>query len=238
MKKIYTIGMITMAILASAPLAISQNSDTLSYAENDVRKHYGIYHLAKRYNDPVVARMALYQILVFSPNEKAVLDSLAIEYFQQNNYVSAALVAKDNIEAYKSETALEIGAASLSSLGVKDKALEYYEDLALINNSTGTHYQIAFLQYEMKRYEEAKTTLEILMKRPEIDTVNLIFPRQDQSNQEVVMRAALQNLQGLISAAEGNIEEAKGLYLEALKTSPGFEVAQLNLRSLAKKEDE
>ncbi len=236
MKKILTLTVLLVMVFGFNTKA--QDTDTLNYAESDVRKNFGIYHLAKRYNDPVVARMALYQILVFSPNESAVLDSLAMEYYSQNNFVSAALVAKDNIEAYKSELSLEIGAASMSNIGVKDKALEYYEDLALINNNTATHYQIAFLQYELKRYSESKTTIDILMKRPEIDTLTLIFPKQDKTQQEVSMKAALFNLQGLIAQGQNKPEEAKGFYLEALKAAPGFELAQLNLRAVNKKEGE
>lgn len=238
MKKLAYI-IITVVLSLSFDTAFSQNQDTLSYAENDVRKNFSIYHLAKRYNDPVIARMALYQMLVFTPNENAVLDSLALEYYSQQDYVSAALVAKDNISVYpKSEVSLEIAAASLSTIGAKDQALEYYEKLALINNNTNTFYQVAFLQYELKRYTEAKTTIKILLDRKEVDELKLVFGKLDKTQQEVSMRAGLNNLQGLIAEDEGKNDEAKQFYLEAIKASPGFELAQSNLSQVGKEDKE
>ncbi|MFY0625657.1 MAG: hypothetical protein JXR07_05155 [Reichenbachiella sp.] len=234
MKKTINI-LLAFLLCGSAYTSNAQENDTVSYAENDVRKNYAIYHLAKRYNDPVIARMALYQLMVFSRNESAVLDSLALEYFNQQNYVSAALVAKDNLAINpNSEMSLEIGAISFANIGVKDQALSYYEKLALKNNSTNTYYQVAYLQYDLKRYTEAKTTIKILMDRKESDELKLVFTKLDKTNQEVPMRAALFDLNGRIAEAQGDITAAKNFYLEALKISPGFEMAQANLSKAGK----
>lgn len=232
MRKLKIFGFITFLTFSFHSNA--QKADTISYAENDVRKNYAIYHLANQFNDPAVARMALYQILVYSPDQTKVLDSLALQYYSVNNYISAALVAKETLKINPNdELALELAGSSLSNIGVKDQALDYYEKLFLKNDDSNTLYQIAFMQYELKRYQESKASVDILMGRAEIDGLTLIFPKMDKkSNQEVSMRAALTNLKGLIAEAEKKKEDATNFYLEALKLAPGFEIVQANLKRL------
>lgn len=234
MKKIL-FTLLTIGLAMSSFKASAQETDSLSFIDVDVRKNMAIYTLASQFNDPAVARMALYNILFFSSDQTSVLDSLALMYYDMNRLTSVALVTRENLKINpNNEVALELGAIALSQLGAKDQALDNYEKLFLKNNDSRTLYQVAFLQYELKRFEESATSAEILLKRDDIDELKMSFVKLDQTQQQIPMRAALLNLKGLLAQEKSDIEGAKGFFLEALKVAPGFEVAQANLSKAGK----
>jgi len=94
-------------------------------------------------------------------------------------------------------------------------------------------YQIGYLQYSTERYNEAKNNLNILETKlkPE-DAITLT--KKDGTNQQVKFIAAVKNLSGLIAIGEGNKEEAKKLFNEALAISPDFEAAKTSLEAANK----
>lgn len=227
--------LLTISLGLGSYTASAQEADSLSFIDVDVRKNMAIYTLANQFNDPAVARMALYNILFFSNDQSSVLDSLALMYYDMNRLTSVALVTRENLKINpNNEVALELGAIALSQLGAKDQALDNYEKLFLKNNDSRTLYQVAFLQYELKRFEESGTSVDILLKREDIDEMKMAFVKLDQTQQEVSMRAALLNLKGLLAQEKADIEGAKSYFLEALKVAPGFEVAQANLSKAGK----
>ncbi len=240
MKKIIAIAIIVFSSgLAIAQEQSTQPSDSMSYGQMQMNKYFSIYQLANQFNDPAVARMALYEMLMYTSNQPAILDSLAIAYYSMNQFPSAALVAQENLKLNpNNQTALEIAAVSFQNLGVYVKALDNYETLFLKNNSTNTLYQMAFLQFQLKRLKEAKTSTELLLQRKDVDEIQMQFNKADKTPQQVPMRAAVLNLQGLIAKANGNKEKAQELYLEALNAAPGFELVQMNLRDLKKEASE
>ncbi len=195
----------------------------------------GIYNLSTQFSDPAVTRMALYHLLMVAPNKTGILDSLALNYYDNQKWISVALVTKDNLKINPdNELALELSAVSYENLGIKDQALTQYETLFLKNDNTTTLYRVAFLQFELKRYKESLASTEILLNRSDIAEQKLYFPKADKTQQQVTMKAALLNLKGLIAKNDGEVAKAKELYLEALKDSPGFEVAQKNLSDAGK----
>ena len=230
MKKI---TLITFLILSVIYINNSQAQD----ASSDSTKvdplfnfYAGIYNISNQFEDREIARMALYHLLLMSPNKSAILDSLSLSYYDDQKWVPTILTSTENLKLNPdNELAMELSAISYQNLGIQEKALEQYESLFLKNNQTLTLYKVAFLQYELSRYQEASASAEILLKRTDIADQKLYFPKVDKSQQEVSMKSALLNLKGLIAIANGNITEAKEFYLEALKETPGFEVAQKNL---------
>ncbi|MDP4679863.1 MAG: tetratricopeptide repeat protein [Cyclobacteriaceae bacterium] len=195
----------------------------------------GIYNLSSQFNDPIVTRMALYHLLMVSGNKTGILDSLALNFYDNQNWISVALVTKENLKFNPdNELALELAGLAYENLGIKDKSLDQYETLFLKNNETSTLYRVAFLQFELKRYKESLASTEILLNRTDINDQTLFFPKIDKTQQEVSMRSALLHLKGLIAKEEGDIQKAKEFYLEALKVSPGFEIAQKNLQEASK----
>lgn len=234
MKKILYVLVVTGAIL-QCNRASAQSADSLNFIDVDVQKNMAIYELAMQFNDPPVARMALYNLLFYSNNQTAVLDSLAMMYYNLNQMPSVALVTKENLVLNPdNQVALELGAIALNQLGAKDQALDNYEKLFLKNNDSRTLYQVAFMQYELKRYTESSTSVDILLKRSDIDELQMRFAKLDKTQQEVTMRAALLNLKGLLAQQSGDITKAKELFLEALNAAPGFELPQINLSKAGK----
>ncbi|MEM9896155.1 MAG: hypothetical protein AAF789_07270 [Bacteroidota bacterium] len=222
-------------------LVVGASSQSREVVEGDsipweLRKQSFIYNSAIMFNDPIVARMALYNLLAENPGNVALYDSLALSYLQYQKNASAALVAQQAVQINpKDQFALEIAATSFDQLGVKDRALSFYEKLQLLNDDLNTLYKIAFLQLELDRYSEAATSVDIIKENPGSETLSIGFPKTDKSYQDVPLRAAAHRIKAMIAQDKGETEEAKKLFLETLEMSPGFELVQIQLRELTKK---
>ena len=221
------LGLIAIVALGSAK---AQDADFM-------KRQKMIFEKATYYNDPVVARMALYNMISMNPSNDNLLDSLAVFYFDYGQYASAAIVSKelqtrnpDNILAY------ELAAASFESLNIKDRALDEYESLFLKNNNSFTLYKIAFLQFELERYNESLTSADILLRRKEAEEQKILFNKTDKTQQEVPMKAALFNLKGIIYKEQGETDKAADFFDQAIEAAPDFELAQLNKKSLTEGE--
>jgi tetratricopeptide (TPR) repeat protein len=235
MKKIILIIVLVIVGLINNQAQAQEVPADTTKTDGFFNLYAGIYNLSTQFNDPDVTRMALYHLLMVSGNKVGILDSLALNYYDNQKWISVALVTKENLKLNPdNELALELGGLAYENLGIKDKSLEHYESLFLKNDKTNTLYKVAFLQYELKRYKEALASAEILLNRTDIDEQKLYFPKVDKTQQEVSMKSALLNLKGLIAKEEGDITKAKEYYLEALKGTPGFEVAQKNLQEAGK----
>ena len=230
MKKVILIAVLVVSGAFSSNVFAQEAKADTTQTDGFFNLYAGIYNLSTQFGDPAVTRMALYHLLMVAPNKTGILDSLALNYYDNQNWVSVVLVSTENLKINPdNELALELSGVAYENLGIKDKALEQYETLFLKNDKTGTLYRVAFLQYEQKRYKESLASVDILLNRADINEQKLYFPKMDKTQQEVSMKGALLNLKGLIAKAEGNVTQAKEYYLEALKASPGFEVAQKNL---------
>lgn len=201
----------------------------------ELRRQAYIYSLGQKYNDPVISRMALYNLLSVNPNSPQLLDSLALLYYQYQQFASAALVSRDAMLVNPEDAfAAEISAISFESLGVKNKAVDSYEKLYLLNNDLGTLYKLAFMQLDLKRYGEAITNADVIIESPQSEELKLIFPVDEKKNQEVSMKAAAVRLKGMIEADKGNKAEAKKYYQEALTLEPEFAVLKKQIADLDK----
>lgn len=204
----------------------------------ELRKQSFIYNTATLFNDPVVARMSLYNLLAENPANVPLYDSLALLYYQYNQNASAALVAQQALLIDPSDLfAVEIAANSFESLGVKDKALSYFEKLHLANEDVNTLYKIAFLQYDLKRYTEAKTSLDIIINDAKAKESKVSFPTLDQKGQQVPLDVAAHRVLAMIEEASGNKKAAQEKYLSVLEMYPGFQLVQQQLRELSKEEE-
>lgn len=201
----------------------------------ELRKQSFIYNTALQFNDPLVARIALYNLLAENPGNSALYDSLAISYLEYNQSASAALVAQQAIRINPNDLfAVEVAAAGFDQVGAKDKSLVNYEKLYLNNQDINTLYKIAFLQYELKRFTEATTSLDIIIEDTEAKESTIVFPTTDRQGQEVALDIAAHRVKAMIEEAKGNTEVAKVKYLEVLEMYPGFQVVQQQLRELTK----
>ncbi|MGD1959638.1 MAG: tetratricopeptide repeat protein [Fulvivirga sp.] len=198
--------------------------------------HYArTYQAAIRYNDYNVAKHALYNMLVENPQNDSILYSLALIYVQGQQYASAVLSANDILTLKPGHTgALEIAAISYENLGIKDKALSNYESLYLNTEDYNTLYKMAFLQYDMSKYTEAKTNVDILLGKKETEELKSVYTLASNEQKEFPIKVSLITLKGMISAASGDKALAKKFYDEALALAPDFELAQKQIAELEK----
>jgi tetratricopeptide (TPR) repeat protein len=231
MKKI----VIAILILGSLPcLTFAQDNierDTLIPAE--VQRQIFVYGVAKKYNDNLIQLSTLYNLLAYNPNNSAILDSIALVYFDAQNYISAALVSADAITLNpKDELAAEIAALSFEQIGASERALKYYETLYLLRNDIMILYQISFLQYRLKRFNEAMTSSDIIIANDETNEGKIRFPKEDETELEVSLKTAAKRLKAMVYEAQGNVDEAIKFYKEILLISPDFDLVKKQLQDL------
>jgi tetratricopeptide (TPR) repeat protein len=198
------------------------------------RMQKGIYHRAMKYSDVNTAISALYNICTLEPQNDSILFVLAYLYFDNQRFFSSTLTLNDVILLNPNNfQALEMRAMSLEQIGAIDKSLEDYESLYLKTNSINFLYKSVVLQYELKRYKEAKTNIDILLSNKDADEMKIYFPDENDQDQEVVLRASLHNLKGLVAKAEGNTTEAKKQFGIALEVQSDFYLARKNLEEIS-----
>ncbi|KYG79839.1 tetratricopeptide repeat protein [Roseivirga seohaensis] len=214
------------AIMMVSVASFGQDS---TYLSNEYAKAMAVYNQAQLYNDIEVQKAALYDMLVLDPGDSSVMRTLSEYYYNNRRYTSSALVAMDLLKKYPGNLiAMEIAALSYEQLRIYDKAIEYYQEMWLKLDDNNILYQITYLQYSIKRYEEANTNIGILESKLK-DDAKITLTKQDGSTQEVAFKAALKNLSGLISLDQGDKEAAKTHFNAALALSPDFEAAKMGL---------
>ena len=234
MKYLLTLAIVFVGFVASAQNGTQKaKQDSIPW---ELRKNAFIYGIAKNYNDPSVARMALYNLIAENPGNPALYDTLALWYYEYNQLASAALVASDAMRIDPNDLfAAEVAALSFEGLGVKNRAVENYEKMYLANNDLGTLYKIAFLQMDIKRYGEAINNVQVIIDSPKSEEQKLIFPKDDKNNtQQVPLKVAAIRLKGMIEEDRGNTSLAKDLYQKALDMQPDFVVLKQQLADLNK----
>lgn len=229
----------TLLLLTSASLTFSQEQETQPQqltASQIFLSHYArTYQAAIRYNDFNVAKHALYNMLVENPQNDSILYSLSLLYIQGQQYASAVLTSNDVLSIKPDHTgALEISAISYENLGIKDKALSAYETLYLNTDDYNTLYKMAFIQYDLAKYTESKTNVEILLGKKESDELKSVYTLANNEQKEYPIKVSLLTLKGMISAAEGDKVNAKKHYDEALALAPDFDLAKERLAELEK----
>jgi len=234
MKKTIFSLLFFMVVAAAMNHAVAQEStdirNTIVY-----RIQKGIYNRALKYNDVPVATNALYNLCIMESQNDSLLFALGYMYFDNQKYLSAALTLTDVLMLNSGNvSALEMKALSLEQIGAKDKALEDYETLYLKTNNINFLYKMAVFQYDLQRLKEAKTNIDIMLTNKEADSIKYYFPNKENEQQEVVMRASLHNLKGMVAKSEGNNEEAKKQFAIALEIDPEFFIARNNLEELQK----
>lgn len=191
------------------------------------------YQLAMRYNDLEGAKQALYSILAENPQNDSVLYSLSYLYLERGQFASAAISAKDLTTLNPEHTGgMEILGISYENLGLQDKALEAYEDLYFKTSDYQTLYKVAFLQYQLGKFNESLQNADILLSKPEADELKAVFQTTDEQQKEYPIRVALLNLKGMNAKGLALNDDARKYFEEALALAPDFKLAQDGLAEL------
>jgi tetratricopeptide (TPR) repeat protein len=198
-----------------------------------VDHYFRKYSFAQRWGDYDVAKDALYDLIAEFPGNDSLIFQLAYFYYENQKHASCAVVCNDLLTRNSRNTAaLELSAVSYENLGLKDKALQSYESLFLLTSSNSTLYKMASLQYDLKRYGESLTNSDILLSKPQTDSLKVVFNDAKNNSKEHPLKAAILNLKGLSFKAQGDVPNARKSFEEALKIDPAFEAAKQNLASL------
>lgn len=232
--------------LITALLAIqtvsAQKFTPESIKQNDIELNKKIIKQALTYNDGQTAIAGMHHIIALEGATSTYKDSLAITYFSVGNYVSSHLLAKELLQSKPADLQLlEINAASLQKLNASKEAIEAYEKLFSKTKNMGHGYQLALLQFGIKRLAEAQITINQTVQCEPMDKAYLPFPVDKNQDQNVPLKAAAYNLKGLIAYELKDDKTAKDAFGEALKIMPEYAVASQNASAIveqAKTKDE
>jgi len=192
-----------------------------------------IYKKAKSYNDPSVAINSLYKMIAIQPENVLLKDSLMREYLTISQCAQSYMISREILAMQPNNLfALEVSCISLQNLGLKQQALNEYESLYLKSDRIDVLYTISFLQFELKNFTESLTNLDILINNSETEEMSVSVSKSDNSVQEVLIRAQLNYLKGLIYLEQSKNEDAKKYFNIALTISPDFQNAIDRLKSI------
>lgn len=193
-----------------------------------------VYRNALALGDLNVAKYAVHEIIAMSPEDTPWKDSLAIIYFQMQGYAPAYQLANNILGKQPDNiTMKEVKAGSLNAMGLGKEALKEYEELYPKTQSIDHLYQIANLQYHLKRMGECAETVVAVLQHPDAKTKKTnVFAGE--TTQSILFAAAATNIQGMLLYSLGKKEEAKAAFTKALELSPEFLLAKGNLEALAK----
>jgi tetratricopeptide (TPR) repeat protein len=230
----HVLSLLILVICASTTFA--QTTDSIAPKLDPTTKKVlniqdqAAYQLAMRYNDFESAKGKLYSLIVRNPEDLRYPELLGSLYFENKMATSAALVALDILQVNdKSIGSLEIAAFSLEQLGALDRALPHFERIYLLTGDNFSLYKSAFIQYNLKKYQEALNSLNTLSKNTKPDD-KIGFPISQTETQEIGMKAAAMNLKGMIYLDQGSKTEAKTAFEEAIQLEPNFSLALENLK--------
>ncbi len=200
--------------------------------------HRKVYELAVKYNDMAAAVNAVYYILAQNPDDLAWKDTLAGLYFSMQAFAPALQLSSEVLAKQpENRRMLELQAIAFQAVGDAKSSLEMYEKLHKLTRSLYHLYQIAVLQYGLKRVGECEATLEQIISAPEAQTETVSITAGTNARpirQEVKLKAAALNVKGVLFKDKGDKAGAKKLFEEALKVEPEFELAKNNIDDLAK----
>lgn len=209
---------------------LAQNSK-----QEDIALEKEIVGFAKNMGDMSVATLSMYRLVVLEGENSTYKDSLAFIYYSTRKYASCFLMSNEVLKRDpKNQAVLELKAISLESLGAIGKSMEAFKELFAISKNNFHGYSLAKLQFSMKVYEDAYTTIK------EVETLNdsgqykVTFAINQNHTQEVELLAAIPYLKAGIEIELDKIPEAKLSLQKAIKIQPDFVLAKETLDGLDK----
>jgi tetratricopeptide (TPR) repeat protein len=229
MKRIILVS----ALLLSVSVISAQKLTTQSLKEIEISKNKKILEQAFKYSDGATAINSLHQIIALEGDNSKYKDSLAITYFQSGNFVSSHLLSKELlVKKPNNLQLLEISAISLQKLNAVKEAIDAYDKLFAQTNNMAQGYQLATLQYSIKRLAEAKVSIAKALQCKVIENAAMSFPVGKEQTQSVPLKAAAFNLEGIIAFELKDYASASAAFKEAISLMPKFEIASKNANAV------
>jgi tetratricopeptide (TPR) repeat protein len=208
-------------------ICLHQNTVTAQDAFDTQMK---VYSLSLRYYDLNAASSALYHAMVLKPERKDLKDSLASIYFAGDRFLQANLLGEELLkENPKRMDMLEMVAVCKQSLGMPKESLADYEILHKETKNVIHLYQIATLQYQLKRIGECTTSLDQIIADPAAAKQMVSIRNPNQPTQNVPVKAAAYNVKGIVALELNQSDNAKLAFAQALEIAPDFTLAKSNM---------
>lgn len=196
-----------------------------------------VYSTGLKYYDLQVATTALYNAMALKPDRKDLRDSLALIYFAGERYGQAYTLGEEILKDNpKRNDILEMVAVSKQSLGLIKESLADYETLYSGEKQLFYLYQIATLQYQLKRYGECVGSLDQIIANEASAKQNVSIRNSNSSSQSVPMKAAALNVKGIVASDLNQDANAKEFFNQAIQLFPEFALAKGNLAALVQRE--
>ena len=160
-------------------------------------------------------------------------DTLALVYHYSGQTVNAMVLSEKLIENKADDPVLmEIIASSRRSLGDSKTALEKYEKLYSLKQDVAYAYEIATIQYELKRMAECIQTINAIIANPASEQEKTVMNYGQGATQEISFKAAALNIAGVVYLELNKPTEAEQALNAALQLEPDFALAKNNLAVL------
>jgi tetratricopeptide (TPR) repeat protein len=229
MKTTLTIIVCLASILSGKAVQAQESFDT----------QMKVYRLALEYYDLQAATVALYNAVTINPAREDLKDSLVYLFFSGERYLQSYKVGEEIIGKYPEKHNIRsLVALSKQALGYTKEALADYEKLYAATKDLSYLYQIATIQYELKRYGECLASLDAIIANEKSGEVKVPLRNQDKTGQDVPMSAAAKNVKGICAMELSQFDAARNWFNEALKIFPEFNLAKNNLAYVDKLEAE
>lgn len=224
---------IAIVLVFASQIATAQKLTPETLKTIELANHKKMVKQALTYNDAQTAINSMHYIVALEGKASTYKDSLAVTYYNIGNYVSSHLLAKELLVTKPENLQLlEINAASLQSLNATKEAITAYEVLFAKTNNMAHGYQLAMLQFGIKRLAEAQATINQTLQCKPIEKAYVQMAVDKTKNQNVPLQAAAYNLQGLIAFELKDNAAASTAFNAALKMMPEFALATQNANAV------
>jgi tetratricopeptide (TPR) repeat protein len=237
-NRYFFVSMSLIGLLSVNVHAQSQKYDRATDSLNMVRillnNEKNVLRNASLYQDYAVVLRSLYTLMELDQNKRMWKDSICITYFKTGAYRQCLAIASELLQDRPSDQRLmAIIAFSEKSSGQIKEALETYEKLYPLSGDLYDLYEIASLQFSLKRFGECESSINKLINSPESKEQTILLSYESQK-QLIPVKAAALNLKGAIMQELNKKQEAIHYFEEALKITPEFMLARKNLQLVSK----
>lgn len=169
--------------------------------------------------------------------EAAWMDTITLIYFNLGYYRNSLVLAKKAFAADNSKTDwLLVSAKSNEMMGNTVDALNDFEQLNKLKPDLNTLYDIARLQYQLKRLAECLQSVNEIMANENSEKLNVMITYAENQYQYVPMLAAAMNIKGLLAVAANDSDSAIEFFKVAIQLKSDFLLAKNNLEAIQQKQ--
>lgn len=189
-----------------------------------------LYKQAKKSDDAVTAIVALNGLV--AEGQSLYSDTLAALYLNANMPQQCLNVVKPLLAEKETKKRLELAAFANKGIGDAIVAIDYFQKRIGLGVKKEHLYELAYLQFRLKRQAELEQTLTIFASQP-ADTLNTeVYLDAGELSQIVPVDVGMQHLTALLYVDRKQNEEAIAIYAALVEKYPNFKLAQQNLKAL------